>query len=35
MEYDDKLSGRRSPSYPINSNDFEKVQNAVNELLTK
>ena len=35
MEYDGKLSGRRSPSYPIDSDDFERVQKAVNKLLSQ
>jgi len=35
MEYDKKLSGRRSPSYPIGTNDFIKVQQAAETLLTK
>ena len=35
MEYDKKLSGRRSPSYPIGTDNFIRVQNAVESLLTK
>lgn len=35
MVYDGKVSGRRSPSYPLNSDDYERVHNAVQELMTK
>jgi hypothetical protein len=33
MVYDNVISGRRSPSYPINSNDTELVFNKINELI--
>ena len=32
MVYNGKISGRRSPSYPIGTDDFQRVQAKVNEL---
>lgn len=32
MVYDGVVSGRRSPSYPVNSNDFYLVSDAFNKL---
>lgn len=32
MVYDNKVSGRKSPSFPIESCDWDKVQEAVNTL---
>ena len=34
MEYDGKLSGRRSPSYPIGTDDYERVQKAIQKLIS-
>lgn len=33
MVYDNKIAGRRSPSYPIGTNDYEKVHAEINKLL--
>ncbi len=33
MVYDGLLAGRRSPSYPIGSDDYKRVCNAIDELL--
>lgn len=35
MVYDCKIAGRRSPSYPIGTDDYKRVSEAVNNLLTK
>lgn len=35
MVYDGEIAGRRSPSYPLGSDDFQRVQVAVNTLLAK
>jgi hypothetical protein len=32
MVYDGRVSGRRSPSYPIDTDDYEQVHAAVLEL---
>lgn len=32
MVYDGKISGRRSPSYPIDTNDYERVQETMKQL---
>ncbi|PSU42622.1 hypothetical protein C9J12_28755 [Photobacterium frigidiphilum] len=32
MEYNDVVSGRRSPSYPIGTDDYKRVMEAVNSL---
>jgi hypothetical protein len=34
MVYDGKISGRRSPSYPTGTDDFQRVMTQVNELLS-
>lgn len=34
MEYDGKLSGRRSPSYPMGTDDYKRVQKAISELIS-
>ena len=34
MVYDGKISGRRSPSYPIGTDDFQRVMTKVNELIS-
>lgn len=34
MVYDGKVAGRRSPSFPIGTDDFQRVQNKVNELIS-
>ena len=34
MAYDGKVEGRKSPSYPIGTDDFERVNEAVNKLLS-
>ncbi|WP_406621452.1 hypothetical protein [Bacillus atrophaeus] len=33
MVYDGKVSGRKSPSYPVNSNDFIKVHTELLKLI--
>jgi len=33
MVYNDVIAGRRSPSYPSGSSDFQKVAEAVHQLL--
>lgn len=33
MVYENKISGRKSPSYPIGTDDFQRVMLKVNELL--
>ena len=33
MAYEGKISGRRSPSYPYGTNDFERVNDAIKQLL--
>ncbi len=33
MVYDGKIAGRRSPSYPVNTDDYKNVMNKVEELL--
>lgn len=33
MVYNGKVEGRRSPSYPIGSDDFERVNNTVQKLM--
>lgn len=35
MVYNGKVSGRRSPSYPLNSNDYERVHHAIHKLMEK
>lgn len=35
MVYDGKVAGRRSPSFPIGTDDFERVQKAWEKLWTK
>lgn len=35
MVYNGKVSGRRSPSYPKDSDDYERVQKAMNDLYSK
>ena len=39
MVYDGKISGRRSPTFPIDKNgespDFEKVKEAISQLLSR
>lgn len=35
MVYDGKISGRRSPSYPLGTDDFRKVQAAIEELISE
>lgn len=32
MVYDGTVAGRRSPSYPIGTDDFERVKQAIQEL---
>ncbi len=34
MVYDGKVSGRKSPSYPIGTDDFQRVMIKVNELIS-
>jgi hypothetical protein len=34
MVYEGKISGRRSPSYPIGTDDFQRVMTKVNELIS-
>jgi len=33
MEYDRVLAGRRSPSYPVGTDDATKVQTALNKMI--
>ncbi len=33
MEYDGKVEGRKSPSYPLGTKDFENVSKAVQQLM--
>ena len=33
MVYNDKIAGRRSPSYPIGTSDYEKVHTEINKLM--
>lgn len=33
MVYDGEVAGRKSPSYPMGSDDFERVREAVDELV--
>lgn len=35
MAYGGKTSGRRSPSYPIGTDDYKKVNEAIQELLSE
>ena len=35
MAYNGKISGRRSPSYPIGTNDYQRVHDAIIELLSE
>ena len=35
MVYDGDVAGRRSPSYPIGTDDYERVMEAVEELSLK
>ncbi|MBR3062353.1 MAG: hypothetical protein IKG65_08105 [Exiguobacterium sp.] len=35
MVYNGEIAGRRSPSYPIGSDDFQKVMGAANKLLAR
>ena len=34
MVYDGKIAGRRSPSYPLGTDDFQRVTSKVKELIT-
>jgi hypothetical protein len=34
MVYDGEVAGRRSPSYPVGSDDYARVQDAIRELVT-
>ncbi len=34
MVYDGEIAGRRSPSYPIGTDDFQRVQSKINELIS-
>lgn len=34
MVYDGVLAGRRSPSYPLGTDDFQRVMNRVQEMIT-
>ncbi len=34
MVYNGKISGRKSPSYPIDTDDFQRVMTKVNELIS-
>lgn len=33
MAYGGKISGRRSPSYPVGTNDYEQVNEAIKKLI--
>ncbi len=33
MVYNGEISGRRSPSYPLGTDDYQRVESAINELL--
>ncbi len=35
MVYDGGVSGRRSPSYPLGTDDYRRVQAAVDELMSE
>lgn len=35
MAYEGKISGRRSPSYPVECDDYERVNDAIKDLLGK
>ncbi|EMF46290.1 hypothetical protein B481_2017 [Planococcus halocryophilus Or1] len=35
MVYEGEIAGRRSPSYPFGSDDFQRVMTAANKLLAK
>ena len=35
MAYDGKISGRRSPSYPVGTDDYLRVHKAIQSLLEK
>lgn len=35
MVYDGKISGRRSPSYPVGTDDFENITKAIEKLKQK
>ncbi|MGE7613498.1 hypothetical protein [Paenibacillus sp. NPDC101420] len=35
MVYDGEIAGRRSPSYPLGTDDFQRVTIAVEKLLSK
>lgn len=35
MAYDGKISGRRSPSYPLGTDDYKEVNKAIEELLSE
>lgn len=35
MAYDGKINGRRSPSYPMGTDDYLKVHEAIKKLLNK
>lgn len=35
MVYDGLVSGRKSPSYPVGTDDYKRVMNAVEEILSK
>ena len=35
MVYNGDIAGRRSPSYPVGSDDFKRVMEAANKLLTR
>lgn len=35
MAYDGKISGRRSPSYPVGADDYDRVCQAIQELMSK
>jgi len=35
MVYDGKVAGRKSPSYPVGTDDYKKVSEAIMQMLSK
>lgn len=35
MVYDKKIAGRRSPSFPLDTDDFQRVSKEIDKLLSK
>lgn len=33
MVYNDKISGRKSPSYPLGTDDYMRVSDAINDII--